>query len=34
MYPAGHLPSRVLALVVGTLIPTYPNRASAVAAVS
>jgi anti-anti-sigma factor len=32
--PPGSFPSRVLALVVGTLIPTYPNRAAAVAAVS
>ena len=30
--PPGSFPSRVLALVVGTLIPTYPNRAAAVAA--
>ena len=30
--PPGSFPSRVLALVVGTLIPTYPNRTDAVAA--
>jgi len=32
--PPGSFPSRVLALVVGRLIPTYPNRAGAVAAVA
>jgi anti-anti-sigma factor len=32
--PPGSVPSCVLALVVGTLIPTYPNRADAVAAVA
>lgn len=32
--PPGSFPSRVLALVVGTLIPTYPNLAAAVAAVA
>ena len=31
--PPGSFPSRVLALVVGTLIPTYPNLKSAIAAV-
>lgn len=29
--PLGSFPSRVLALVVGTLIPTYPNLSEAVA---
>ena len=32
--PPGSFPSRVLALVVGTLIPTYPGLADAVAAVA
>jgi anti-sigma B factor antagonist len=32
--PPGTFPSRVLALVVGTLIPTYPGLAAAVAAVA
>jgi anti-sigma B factor antagonist len=31
--PPGSFPSRVLALVIGTLIPTYPNLAAAAAAV-
>jgi anti-anti-sigma factor len=32
--PPGSFASRVTALVVGTLIPTYPNRADAIAFVS
>jgi anti-sigma B factor antagonist len=32
--PPGSFASRVTALVVGTLVPTYPNRAAAVASVS
>lgn len=32
--PPGSFPSRVLALVVGTLIPTYPTLAEALAAVA
>ena len=32
--PPGSFPSRVLALVVGTLIPTFPNLAAAAAAVA
>jgi anti-sigma B factor antagonist len=32
--PPGSFPSRVLALVVGTLIPTYPNLDAALAAVA
>jgi len=32
--PPGSFASRVTALVVGTLIPTYPNRADAIASVS
>lgn len=32
--PPGSFASRVTALVVGTLIPTYPDRAAAIASVS
>jgi anti-anti-sigma factor len=32
--PLDSFPSRVLALVAGTLVPTYPNRIAAVAAIT